>query len=91
MKWVPLISEVCIRSQFHQVLAAPEVRKVFDTGKEWGLHNFSSGFAATVVPKIDNPAPKDSKHLICVYNVPPSLSSAQHDDKWVEFMEEFVE
>ncbi|KAJ6459992.1 hypothetical protein C8R45DRAFT_1030240 [Mycena sanguinolenta] len=77
--------------QVFEVLAAPEVRKVFDMGKEWGLHDFSSGFAATVVPKIDNPAPKDGKHLICVYNVPPSLSSAQHDNKWVEFMDEFIE
>ncbi|KAJ6459993.1 hypothetical protein C8R45DRAFT_1109355 [Mycena sanguinolenta] len=77
--------------QLSEVLAAPEVQKVFDTGKEWGLHAHSSGFSATVATKIDNPAPRDGAHLFCVYNVPRSVSSAEHDKKFVEYIESFVE
>ncbi|KAJ6459996.1 hypothetical protein C8R45DRAFT_543215 [Mycena sanguinolenta] len=77
--------------QIFEIFADAEVRELFATGEEWGLQSISSGFSATVDIKVDNPAPKDGAHLFCVYNVPPSLSSEEHDKRCVEFVESFVE
>ncbi|KAF8209070.1 hypothetical protein K438DRAFT_2012390 [Mycena galopus ATCC 62051] len=74
-----------------EVLAAPEVRKIFAKGREWGLHDCSSGFSATVATKVDGPTPPNSLHLICVYNVPPELSTDEHNKKLEDFIDSFVE
>ncbi|KAF7342585.1 hypothetical protein MSAN_02015200 [Mycena sanguinolenta] len=80
-----------LRNSFFAILATAEVRGLFDMGKEWGLHNYSSGFSATAATKIDNPAPKGGAHLFCVYNVPRSVSSPEHDKKFVDYIENFVQ
>ncbi|KAJ7846899.1 hypothetical protein B0H14DRAFT_3131087 [Mycena olivaceomarginata] len=75
---------------FLAMLAAPEFRQAFEKGKEFGLQTYSSGFSAEVVAKIDDPAPQDAAHLVCVYNVPPHISSLQHDQKFEDFINNFI-
>jgi hypothetical protein len=72
------------------VLEAAEVRKTLEKGKEFGLHNSSYGFSAEVVAKHDNPAPQDGVHLLCVYNVPPHVSGQEHDQKFENFIDNFL-
>ncbi|KAJ6562218.1 hypothetical protein B0H19DRAFT_1233922, partial [Mycena capillaripes] len=75
--------------QFSAVLKDPEVLEVFKKGKEFGLHNGSFGLAADVVPKIDNPTPRDRIHLICVYKASPNVSP-DHDQKFDAMLDNFV-
>ncbi|KAJ7843784.1 hypothetical protein B0H14DRAFT_2778229 [Mycena olivaceomarginata] len=69
-----------------QVLADPEVRKLMAKGKEFGLHDSTYAFSADVDAKIDNPAPQDGAHMICVYNVPAHASSQKHDKIYHEYL-----
>jgi hypothetical protein len=68
----------------------PEVRRLVEKGKEFGPPSGSYVFAADVVAKYDNPAPRDgAAHMISVYNVPPHVSSRkfEHDLKIEEFID----
>ncbi|KAJ7896571.1 hypothetical protein B0H13DRAFT_1885076 [Mycena leptocephala] len=68
----------------------PEVRRLVEKGKEFGPPSGSYIFAADVVAKYDNPAPRDgAAHMISVYNVPPHVSSRkfEHDQKIEEFID----
>jgi hypothetical protein len=55
-------------------------------GKEFGLHDSTYAFSADVDAKIDNPAPQDGAHMICVYNVPAHASSQKHDKIYHEYL-----
>jgi hypothetical protein len=71
----------------------PEVRRLVEKGKEFGPPSGSYVFAADVVAKYDNPAPRDgATHVISVYNVPPHVSSRkfEHDQKFEEFVDNFL-
>jgi hypothetical protein len=71
----------------------PEVRRLVEKGKEFGPPSGSYVFAADVVAKYDNPAPRDgAAHLFTVYNVPPHVSSRklEHDQKYEEFVDNFL-
>jgi hypothetical protein len=72
------------------MMAAPEFREAFEKGKEFGLQTYSSGFSAEVAAKIDDPAPQDAAHLVCVYNVPPHISSQDHDQKFEDYIDDFL-
>ncbi|KAK6978244.1 hypothetical protein R3P38DRAFT_500566 [Favolaschia claudopus] len=77
--------------QLRAVLAAPEVRKVYDKGKEFGLHSSTFGSAASLSIYIDSPMPKNAMHLFCVYNVPFELSvSEAHGRSWDVLIDNFV-
>ncbi|KAJ7885002.1 hypothetical protein B0H13DRAFT_2343348 [Mycena leptocephala] len=67
-----------------------EVQKLVGNGQAFALHSNSYGFSADVDAKLDNPAPQEAVHLICVYNVPPHLSTTQHDQKFEAFIDNFV-
>ncbi|KAJ6502760.1 hypothetical protein C8R47DRAFT_215099 [Mycena vitilis] len=68
------------------VLSDPEVRSIFEKGKEFGLHNVSCGLAADIVPKIDKPSPPGCTHFVCVYKAPSRVSEQrQHDQTMDEF------
>jgi hypothetical protein len=67
-----------------------EVQKLVENGKEFGLHSNSYGFSADVVAKLDNPSPQDAVHMIFVYNVPPHISTAQHDKKFDEYRNNYA-
>ncbi|KAJ7885812.1 hypothetical protein B0H13DRAFT_2343079 [Mycena leptocephala] len=74
-------------------LGDPEVRGLIEKGKEVGPPSSSYVFAADVLAKHDNPAPRDgAAHLICVYNVPPHVSSRklEHDQKFEEFIDNYL-
>ncbi|KAJ7265240.1 hypothetical protein C8J57DRAFT_1511799 [Mycena rebaudengoi] len=71
-------------------MAAPEFLEAYQNRKELGLQTYSSAFSAKVVAKIDNPAPQDAAHLVCVYNVPPHISSLPHDQKFEDFIDDFL-
>jgi hypothetical protein len=74
-------------------LGDPEVCRLVEKGKEFGPPSGSYVFAADVVVKHDNPAPRDGTvHLICVYNVPPHVSSRklEHDQKFEESIENYL-
>ncbi|KAJ7896581.1 hypothetical protein B0H13DRAFT_1885086 [Mycena leptocephala] len=76
-----------------ELVGDPEVRRLVEKGKEFGPPSGSYVFAADVVPKYDNPAPRDSAaHVISVYNVPPHVSSRkfEHDQKFEEFIDNFL-
>jgi hypothetical protein len=79
------------REHLVELFEDPEVRKTFEKGKEWGLHSSSSAFSADLTPKIDNPAPENAVHLICLYNVPSTVSSDAHDQSFHQFMDGFVD
>jgi len=66
------------------------VRKVAEKGHEFGLQSNGYAFAADVIAKHDNPAPQDGAHLICVYNVPPHISTQEHDQKFEDFIDNFL-
>jgi hypothetical protein len=71
----------------------PEVRRLVEKGKEFVPPSGSYVFAADVVAKYDNPAPRDgAAHLISVYNVPPHVSSRnfEYDQKYEEFIDNFL-
>ncbi|KAJ7896564.1 hypothetical protein B0H13DRAFT_2338295 [Mycena leptocephala] len=74
------------------LLGDPETRQVIEKGKELGPPSGSYFFAADVVAKHDNPAPRDAAHLFCVYNVPPHVSSRkfEHDQNFEEFIDNFL-
>ncbi|KAJ6578065.1 hypothetical protein B0H19DRAFT_1253350 [Mycena capillaripes] len=73
-----------------EVLEDAEVQKIFEKGKEFGLHSGSYGFSANVVAKIDRPAPPNAAHLICVYNVPPHVSTKEHDQDFEGWIDNFL-
>ncbi|KAJ7230348.1 hypothetical protein GGX14DRAFT_582910 [Mycena pura] len=75
------------QEQFFEVLADPEVRKLVEKGKEFGLHSSTYAFSADVDAKIDNPAPEGNAHMICVYNVPSDTSDEKHDNTYHEWLE----
>ncbi|KAJ7925451.1 hypothetical protein B0H13DRAFT_2314461 [Mycena leptocephala] len=56
-----------------------EVQKLVGNGQAFALHSNSYGFSAD-----------EAVHLICVYNVPPHLSTTQHDQKFEAFIDNFV-
>ncbi|KAJ7896567.1 hypothetical protein B0H13DRAFT_1885072 [Mycena leptocephala] len=75
------------------LLGDPEVRRLVEKGKEFGPPSGSYVFAADVVARFDNPAPRDGAvHLISPYNVPPHVSSRkfEHDQKFEEFIHNFI-
>ncbi|KAJ7885816.1 hypothetical protein B0H13DRAFT_1889443 [Mycena leptocephala] len=76
-----------------ELLGDPEVRRLVEKGKEFGPPSGSYFFAADVVARFDNPAPRDGAvHLISPYNVPPHVSSRkfEHDQKYEEFIANFL-
>ncbi|KAJ7289829.1 hypothetical protein C8J57DRAFT_1278491 [Mycena rebaudengoi] len=75
---------------FLATMAAPEFLEAYQKRKELGLQTYSSAFSAKVVAKIDNPAPQDAAHLVCVYNVPSHISSLPHDQKFEDFIDDFL-
>jgi len=74
------------------VLGDPEARRLIEKGKEFGPPSGSYVFAADVIAKHDNPAPRDGAHLFCVYNVPHHVSSrkVEHDQNFEEFIDNFL-
>ncbi|KAJ7885804.1 hypothetical protein B0H13DRAFT_1889431 [Mycena leptocephala] len=74
------------------LLGDPEARRLIEKGKEFGPPSGSYVFAADVIAKHDNPAPRDGAHLFCVYNVPPHVSSRkfEHDQNFEEFIDNFL-
>ncbi|KAK6981094.1 hypothetical protein R3P38DRAFT_2808378 [Favolaschia claudopus] len=75
-----------------KVLAASEVRNVYDQGKEFGLHGSSFGSAASLSIYIDSPMPKNGVHLFCVYNVPFELAiNEAHGRSWDVLIDNFVQ
>ncbi|KAJ7936094.1 hypothetical protein B0H13DRAFT_1853787 [Mycena leptocephala] len=73
-----------------ELMQDAEVQKLVENGKEFGLHSNSYGFSADVVAKLDNPSPQDAVHMIFVYNVPPHISTAQHDKKFDEYRNNYA-
>ncbi|KAJ7677056.1 hypothetical protein DFH06DRAFT_617678 [Mycena polygramma] len=73
------------------VLSDPEVRSVFEKGKEFSLHGVSCGLAADILPKIDKPSPPGCTHFVCVYKAPTRVvSKQQHDHTMDEFLTALV-
>ncbi|KAJ7896585.1 hypothetical protein B0H13DRAFT_2338318 [Mycena leptocephala] len=74
------------------LLGDPEARRLIEKGKEFVPPSGSCVFAADVVAKHDNPAPRDAAHLFCVYNIPPHVSSRkfEHDQNFEEFIDNFL-
>ncbi|KAJ7908933.1 hypothetical protein B0H13DRAFT_2330924 [Mycena leptocephala] len=77
-----------------QLIAAfgnPEVQKVFERGKEFGLHRGTCAFGVDVVPKIDSSVtPTGGIRVMGFYNVPPYVFSEQHFQKHHVFMDNAV-
>ncbi|KAK6981093.1 hypothetical protein R3P38DRAFT_455495 [Favolaschia claudopus] len=73
-----------------ELMALPEVRKLFQKGKDFG--NQSSTFIYTKVPKIDRPAPDNGVDMVFVYDGPLELTTGQnHMREFDEFMSGFVQ
>ncbi|KAF7359680.1 hypothetical protein MVEN_00692300 [Mycena venus] len=73
-----------------ELMQDAEVQKLVENGREFGLHSNSYGFSADVIAKLDNPSPEDAVHMIFVYNVPPHISTAQHDQKFEDYRNNYA-
>ncbi|KAJ7895343.1 hypothetical protein B0H13DRAFT_2338940 [Mycena leptocephala] len=57
-------------------------QKIFECGKEFGLHGGTCAFGVDVAPKVDSGVtPTGGPHVVGFYNVPPQVFSEQHVQK----------
>jgi hypothetical protein len=73
-----------------EVLQNPEVEKLFDSAKEFGLQKGTSAFATDVVQKIDHPTTQHGIHSIGIYTVPVHLSLDEYSQKFHRVVDNFL-
>jgi hypothetical protein len=73
-----------------EVLQNPEVKKLFDSAKEFGHQKGTSAFATDVVQKIDHPTTQHGIHSIGIYTVPAHLSLDEYGQKFHRVVENFL-